>query len=200
MMDSIQEHPDVPRSKSTKVSLTASFAPSSDTIICGRGKAAYTAQGNRRLKIIVTQYFQQYSESRKRIDKSAIVSRVVNMVKQVAAPEVAFVKFEQGQWWQVEDGVAHEKVGRLFRDCPLQAQFRPHAKFILASARGRNAVRGNLHSIALDQSWGHENKANTFSYNKSMSNNFEDCDTMGLEDLTAGLPDDISGIFSDVDE
>jgi hypothetical protein len=141
---SMQKHPGLasfPSSKSNKSLLPASYVPSPDTIIfCGRGKAASTAPGNRRLKMIVTQSLTQYSETRNRLVKSAIVSRVVSIVKQAADPEIAFVQFEQGHWWQVEDGVAHEKVGRLFRDC-LPTQYRSSTKFKLARRRGRNAVK-----------------------------------------------------------
>jgi hypothetical protein len=146
-MDSLQEHP-CPASgrrsrfKGSKVLLPANFTPSPDSILCGRGKAASAAQGNRRLKMIVTQSLQQYSEARSKLDKSATVSRIVNMVKQ-AAPEGAFVKFEQGHWWQVEDGVAREKVGRIFRDC-LPTQYRSSTKFKLARRRGRNAMKDDL--------------------------------------------------------
>jgi hypothetical protein len=158
-MDSVQERPGpirAPLRKREKKLLPASFSPSPDTIICGRGKFASTAPGNRRLKMTVTQTLKQYKETRNRLDKSAIVSRVVNMTKEAAAPDVAFVQFEQGQWWQVNDGVAHEKVGRIFRDClPTKYPNRLHRSSIkeikLAGRRGRNAAKDFL-NCSYDQS------------------------------------------------
>lgn len=113
--------------------------------MCGRGKACSTAEGNRRLKMIVTQYLKLYSEARNKLDKSAIVSRIVNVVKQ-AASEGAFVKFEQGRWWQVEDGPAREKVGCIFRDC-LHTQYRSSTKAKLARRRARKVVSDDMASL-----------------------------------------------------
>jgi hypothetical protein len=125
----------VPRNKTGDVLLPANFIPCPDTVVCGRGKAVSTAEGNRRLKMIVTQYRKPYSEARNKLEKSAIVSRIVNMVKQ-AAEEGAFVKFEKGRWWQVQDGVAREKVGGIFRDC-LHSLYRSSTKSKLEIRRAR---------------------------------------------------------------
>jgi hypothetical protein len=153
-MDSVQERPgptDVPaRQKREKHLhlLPASFSPSPHTIICGRSKAVSTAPGNRRLKMIVTQDLKQYKETKNKLDKSAIVSRIVKMAKEAAAPDVAFVQLEQGQWWQVNDGVAHEKVGRMFREClptKYPSRLSSTKEFMLARRRrGRNAVKEYL--------------------------------------------------------
>jgi hypothetical protein len=143
-MDSRQEPiaSSIPCSMSAKNLLPISFIPSPDTILCGRGKTISTAQGNRRLKMIVTQYLKPYSEARNKLEKSAIVSRIVNMVKQ-AAPEGNFVKLEHGRYWLVEDSLAREKVGCMFRDC-LHTQYRSSTKAKLAQRRARKAVMDDL--------------------------------------------------------
>jgi hypothetical protein len=158
-MDSVQERPGptgVPaRHKREKYLLPTSFSPSPHTIICGRSKAASTAPGNRRLKMTVTQELKQYTETRNKLDKSAIVSRIVKMAKEAAAPDVAFVQLEQGQWWQVNDGVAHEKVGRMFREClptKYPSRLSSTKEFMLARRRGRNAVKEYL-NCSYDQSY-----------------------------------------------
>jgi hypothetical protein len=133
-----QELPASSISTSAKNLLHDSFTPSPDAILCGRGKAVSNAEGNRRLKVIVTQYLKPYSEASSKLEKSAIVSRIVDTVKE-SAPEGAFVKFENGRWWLVEDSLAREKVGCTFRDC-LHSKYRSSTKSKLEQRRARKAV------------------------------------------------------------
>jgi hypothetical protein len=135
-----------PRSSTTSTSmnnngkskLPHNFLPSPHAVICGRGKACSSSPGNKSLRRIINSYLTPYSEARNKLEKSAIVSSIVGSIKQ-AAPNGAFVKFEQGCWWEVEDGVAREKVGCLLRDS-LHTQYRSSTKAKLARRRAKNKL------------------------------------------------------------
>jgi hypothetical protein len=61
-------------------------------------------------------------------EKSAIVSAIVNCVRETS-PDGAFVKEEDknGEWWEVDDSFAREKIGCIFRDI-LHTQYRSSTK------------------------------------------------------------------------
>jgi len=104
-----------PRVREDKTRLPLNFVPSSYSVLIGRGKMCADAVGNRRLKVIVSRYLEEYSNASSRTEKSAIVSRIVDIV-QDACPQGAFIKYEDGQWWEVSDNAARERVGSLLRD------------------------------------------------------------------------------------
>ena len=118
---------------SKDILLPKEFVPGQNSVICGRGKVCSSAPGNRRLKKILDAYLKPYSECKSKLEKSSIVSTIVNMVKQ-SSPVGAFVKFEKGLWYEVEDSVAREKIGCMFRDA-LPSQYRSSTKAKLARRR-----------------------------------------------------------------
>jgi hypothetical protein len=128
----------VPRKNDGKSRLPANFLPSSNTVICGRGKACSTASGNRRLRKIVNSYLQPYSQARNKLEKSSIVSTIITKIKEDNAAG-AFVKFEDSVWWEVDDAVAREKIGCLLRDC-LHTQYRSSTKAKLARRKALKTV------------------------------------------------------------
>ena len=174
----------VPRTTNTgKSKLPQNFLPSPHAVICGRGKACSSSPGNKNLKRILNSYLKSYSEARNKLEKSAIVSSIVGSIKQ-AAPTGAFVKFEGGMWWEVEDGVAREKVGCLLRDS-LHTQYRSSTKAKLARRRAKNRVAGDELSLSSSNHSSHGYSWNT-SYssssdlNNSSSSLFSSCS--GLEE------------------
>ena len=118
---------------SSKMMLPKDFVPGQNSVVCGRGKVCSSAPGNRRLKSILDSYLKPYSQAKSKLEKSSIVSTIVNMIKQ-SAPTGAFVKFEKGHWYAVEDSVAREKIGCMFRDA-LHTQYRSSTKAKLARRR-----------------------------------------------------------------
>jgi hypothetical protein len=131
----------VPRSNGDKNMLPEDFAPGPHSVICGRGKACANAAGNRRLKTIVDSHLKPYSEAKTKLEKSEIVSTIVNVVKQ-ATSVGAFVKLEGGRYWEVEDSVSREKVGCMLRDC-LHSQYRSSTKSKLARRRQHRVNEAN---------------------------------------------------------
>mmetsp|Transcript_2083 Transcript_2083/g.5150 ORF Transcript_2083/g.5150 Transcript_2083/m.5150 type:complete len:487 (-) Transcript_2083:85-1545(-) len=121
--------------------LPADFAPNDDSVVCGRGKICSNAEGNSRLKHIVKDFLPQYAAAKSKVEKTAIVSSIVAVVRrnQPADSKAAFVKKEDGRWWAVEEGVAREKVGCILRDC-LHTRYRSSTKSKLARRRMRKAM------------------------------------------------------------
>jgi hypothetical protein len=89
------------------------FQPSPMDVICARGKQAKAHPGNRRFRIMVETSLEKYRTSSSKLDKSLIVSSIVDAVRQ-ASPYGGFVREENGVWYEVGDHVAREKVGQRY--------------------------------------------------------------------------------------
>jgi hypothetical protein len=70
----------------------------------------------------------RYSEADSKMDKSLIVSEVVNGIRE-RSPDGGFIKKDKrtGRWFEVGDHLAREKVGQQFRDA-LHTQYRSSTK------------------------------------------------------------------------
>ena len=87
--------------------LPESYEPGPDDVICGRGKKCYNHVGNERFR---------HSRAKSKLDKSAVLSKVVYEVRQ-HSPEGGFVKQDSnGVWFEVGDFLAREKTSQAFRD------------------------------------------------------------------------------------
>jgi hypothetical protein len=120
--------------------LPRDFVPGKYAVLCGRGSKYTESIGNRRLKSHVLRYLKAYSEARKKSERSAIISKILAIVKE-DAPDGSFVKLEDdGSWWELDDTFARGKVGFLFREC-LRAHQRSctKAKYV---RRRKNAAKG----------------------------------------------------------
>ena len=100
----------------SKTLLPVDFEPSSYTIICGNKRQYFNSVGNRRLRVLVKNFIPQYSQADGKLEKSFIVTKVMNIIRE-ACPVGAFVALEKGRWWQVSERTSREKVGSYFRDC-----------------------------------------------------------------------------------
>jgi hypothetical protein len=124
-----------------KVRLHYNFTPGKYAVLCGRGSKCTKSTGNQRLREIVKKNLAAYSEARSKVEKTAIVTAIIDTVKQ-ASPDGAFLKFEDDCWWEVEDSFAREKIGCLFRDS-LHTQYKSSTKAKLArksSVAGEGAL------------------------------------------------------------
>jgi len=108
------------------VSLSKDFKPGDYDVICARGKQAYNHPGNRRFRDVVEENLADYSNCQTKLDKSLVVSKIVDSTRQ-ASPEGGFVKNVEGRWYEVGDRNAREKVGQAFRDL-LHTQYRSSTK------------------------------------------------------------------------
>jgi len=113
-----------------KKRLADDFSPCAYSVLCGRGSKCTKSTGNQNLKRLVLNYLKPYSEATNKVEKTSIVSAIIRSVKE-QAPNGAFIKYEDGAWWEVDDAFAREKIGCLFRDC-LFTQYRSSTKAKLA--------------------------------------------------------------------
>jgi len=96
--------------------------PGEFDVICGRGKICSQHPGNRRLSQIVKQHIDQYSQATSKLEKSLVVSDIVNMVKQKGT----FVKQVSSggrYFYNVSERMTREKVGQMLRDA-LHTQYK----------------------------------------------------------------------------
>merc|ERR1711907_516879 len=103
----------------------------------GRGKKIRESTGNRRLRVLAASMLPQYEEAADTDDRAAktrLVNTVVDLIERACRESgnssndhmvdvddfnsVAFVRQgkEDGRWYEVDDSVAREKVGYVFRD------------------------------------------------------------------------------------
>jgi hypothetical protein len=118
--------------------LGADFKPNDYTVLCGRGSLYSEASGNKYLKHLVQQAVSAYADTPSRTGKSGIVTTILHTIRQ-ASPKAAFVKFEDGEWREVDDSVAREKIGTVFRDL-LHDRYKSSNKAKVA----RRSMRRNL--------------------------------------------------------
>jgi hypothetical protein len=96
--------------------LPEDFQPSDDDVICGRGKKCYAHVGNGRFRTRVIGMLGQYRKARSKLDKSKVLSDVVEQVR-LNSPRGGFVKQDSnGRWFEVGDFLAREKTSQAFRD------------------------------------------------------------------------------------
>mmetsp|Transcript_5685 Transcript_5685/g.9892 ORF Transcript_5685/g.9892 Transcript_5685/m.9892 type:complete len:257 (-) Transcript_5685:122-892(-) len=96
--------------------LPNTYSPGSYDVICGKGKSCFNHIGNRRFRITVELHLPRYTQSPSRVEKSSIVASIVDIVRSTGA--VGFVKRDpdSGDWYDVGDHAAREKVGQTIRD------------------------------------------------------------------------------------
>jgi hypothetical protein len=93
-------------------SLPASFVPGESDVICARGKQAKNHSGNVRFRAVVNDHLEVYSKAATRMEKSLIVSSIIDAVRN-ATPSGGFVREEgDGSWYEVGDHIAREKIGQ----------------------------------------------------------------------------------------
>jgi hypothetical protein len=111
-------------SASGKTQLRAEFQPCDYSVVCGRGKDSFNHVGNRRFRILATMFVEEYSEANSKAAKSAIVSKILEVIRQAGG---LFCKCESSAWFEVGEHCAREKVSALLRDL-LHTQYRSSAK------------------------------------------------------------------------
>mgnify|MGYP000129677099 CR=1 FL=1 len=124
--------------------------PGENDVLCARGKAARNHVGNVRFRAIVADNLEAYQSAVTKIDKSMVVSSIVNQVRERGE----FLKEnENGPGWHVvDDAVAREKVGQSLRDL-LHGKYKSSTKAKRIRRREKqNALSINLeHLVASDK-------------------------------------------------
>jgi hypothetical protein len=118
--------------------LEPGFQPGPFDVICARGDAVKKHLGNIRFLQIIDQNMQKYSEAASRLEKSIIVSSVIESIRE-SSPGGGFVGEDAGNWYEVGDQVAREKVGQRFRD-GLSSQYRSSSRTKRRRRRANEAM------------------------------------------------------------
>jgi hypothetical protein len=120
-------------SRTERSQLGVDFQPSDSSVICGRGKASYDHTGNHRLRLLASKFVEDYSQASRKLEKSSIVANIVAVIRQGGG---RFCKREKGEWFEVGDFYAREKVSSLFRD-KLHSRYQSSSKVKIARRRAR---------------------------------------------------------------
>mmetsp|Transcript_12651 Transcript_12651/g.14469 ORF Transcript_12651/g.14469 Transcript_12651/m.14469 type:complete len:301 (-) Transcript_12651:148-1050(-) len=127
------------KKKDVIIPLPSSFIPSSYDVICAQGKEAKNHSGNIYYRKLITEALDAYSQATSRMEKSQIVTDIVETVKTNAHAYAAgddseghgqcndsvgdggyggFIKKDRatGRYYQVGDDFAREKIGQNLRD------------------------------------------------------------------------------------
>eukprot|EP00546_Thalassionema_frauenfeldii_P004574 CAMPEP_0178919418 /NCGR_PEP_ID=MMETSP0786-20121207/14423_1 /TAXON_ID=186022 /ORGANISM="Thalassionema frauenfeldii, Strain CCMP 1798" /LENGTH=383 /DNA_ID=CAMNT_0020593341 /DNA_START=49 /DNA_END=1200 /DNA_ORIENTATION=+ len=112
----------------SRTELPANYKPGKFDVICGKGKGCFNHEGNKHFREIVAKQLDPYSEANTKLAKSAIVSSIITMVRDLS-PNGGFIKRDTstGLWHEVGDHLAREKVGQTMRDA-LHHQYRSSTK------------------------------------------------------------------------
>ena len=103
------------------------FRPSNYSVICGRGRGNYNACGNRRFRVIVGYFLDQYIKADgSAVERGFIFNKVMAIMKE-ACPVGSFIKEVDGRFYELSERAAREKCSTTFRDC-LMAYNRTTAK------------------------------------------------------------------------
>jgi len=98
------------------IQLPDSYQPSDYDVVNGRGKGAYMRPGNKRFRAIVSQYVADYVAAKTKFDKSSVMLMVIDRVKEQDNGKAKFVTCKKGQWYEITDEKAREKVGHCLRE------------------------------------------------------------------------------------
>jgi hypothetical protein len=122
--------------------LASDFQPTEFDIICGRGKGHYNRPGCKRLREVIRGFIPEYLAAKSKVDKSAVISRILDAVKSQNNSTTRFVKCKKGTWYEIGDDQAREKVGHTMRETIALLKSKPSvdqasttAKITLAQRR-----------------------------------------------------------------
>ena len=121
--------------------LAPDFIPGPYDVICARGKAASSHPGNVRFRQIIQDFKPRYCKAPTKLEKSLLVSDVVEAVRG-CSPDGGFVKKFGNQWCEVGDSVAREKIGQCLRD-------QLHSKY-KSSTKAKKEKRRELRALDKD--------------------------------------------------
>jgi hypothetical protein len=106
---------DLSHSSDSSSDLDATIGP--NDVLCGRHKAAFNNIGNRRFRVTISFSLHKYvNQALTRGDKSVIIQSIVEMIKDCGG---RFLQSRSGEWVEMTDKHAREKVGHALRDMSL---------------------------------------------------------------------------------
>eukprot|EP00977_Amphora_coffeiformis_P026882 scaffold31414_cov183-Amphora_coffeaeformis.AAC.1 len=97
--------------------LPKGYEPQQFDVLCGRGRKCYFHTGNEYFRQVVVSMIPNYNSATSKIEKGYILSVIVQKIRDRAGIG-GFIKKDNtnGQWYEVGDFLAREKVSQAFRD------------------------------------------------------------------------------------
>jgi hypothetical protein len=86
-----------------RTQLPSDFEHGNYDVICERGEEGFNAIGNRRLRVVASNFLDRYTQAESKATKDQIVSEVVAVIHSAGG---RFIQHTNGRWWQVSDSVA----------------------------------------------------------------------------------------------
>jgi len=96
-------------------SLPDDFSPGPNDVVCARGKSYWDHAGNQKYRALIAGCTEKYSATSNKLEKTLIVSEIVDSVHKRKGKFVKKVK-KGGPWVEVDEVFAREKVGQSLRD------------------------------------------------------------------------------------
>lgn len=128
--------------------LPPDFSPTPYTVIIGKGKMMRENLGNKRLRVLASNFLARYSESNEKRAKTLVVNEIIESIRSAGG---CFVRKEKdGRWYLATDQAVREKIGYVFRDLlsdkyrsssKSKAERRQKEQFDRASTRLERAIR-----------------------------------------------------------
>merc|ERR1719330_1012777 len=109
----------IKQSKKNKMSsllmLPINFTPSASDILCGRGNVFSNHDGNRYFGRIIRANLKPYRDAGSRPEKIRVVD---DILQEIRSAGVRFAKLdnETKRWFELNDVLAHQKIGHAIRD------------------------------------------------------------------------------------
>jgi len=111
---------DFSRSNSVEVFATRK-EPLEFDVVCGRGKGSYNRRENKQFRAITAHYVPEYLECQNRVEKAAILNKIITAVHSQNNGMARFVKFNSDDncWQVINEDLTREKVGHAIREAIL---------------------------------------------------------------------------------
>jgi hypothetical protein len=107
--------------------LPRNYSPGPYDVICARGQEAKNHPGNLFYRSLVNRATEKYGKTPTKFDRTLIVSSIVDEVRYHSFGGGFVKQYLDGQWYEVGDHIAREKVGQNLRD-GLSKQYKSSTK------------------------------------------------------------------------
>ncbi|CAB9500267.1 Nitrilase family, member 2 [Seminavis robusta] len=119
--------------------LPADYVPGPNCVICARGNAVKKHPGNIRFLQIVDDHLKKYSAAGSKLEKSLLVSNIIDIINDSNPDGIGFVRQIDGQWVAADDHTAREKAGQRLRDL-LGGRYQSSSKSKKRRRRANEAI------------------------------------------------------------
>lgn len=124
----IEDDCDLVNDTEDMIPLPSGFVPAAVDVVVGTGREAKFHSGSGSfLKLLKEQYLERYSNAKSKLDKTLIISEIINAVRENSPTGTGFVKKLGNRWYQVEEHLCREKASQSLRNL-LHKQYRSSVK------------------------------------------------------------------------